>query len=97
MIDLEGGTILGALILEEVISQGLDPASYGSLERVAFDSASNETESIFCPICQQDTQEADELLKLRCSHFFHESCLKPWFETNTTCPLCKHNQSTVLH
>ena len=41
-----------------------------------------------CPICQEpiaiDDQEITD-----CGHAFHTECLAKWFETTTTCPICR--------
>ncbi|TDH71075.1 hypothetical protein CCR75_004678 [Bremia lactucae] len=49
-----------------------------------------------CCIClcgESDTNEwevfADRMVKLPCSHQFHEDCVINWFSTSTTCPLCR--------
>ncbi|KAL4129722.1 hypothetical protein PRIC2_005729 [Phytophthora ramorum] len=31
----------------------------------------------------------DRMVKLPCSHQFHEDCVIDWFNTSTTCPLCR--------
>lgn len=42
--------------------------------------------------CSSTTCDSDEglkLVKLPCSHTFHEDCVIDWFNTSTTCPLCR--------
>ena len=41
-----------------------------------------------CRICLDDF-EAQECLKLPCSHIFHEECLKKWCSQQKVCPNCK--------
>ena len=44
-----------------------------------------------CAICMCDFTEDDEVTPLPCNtaHYFHSACITPWFQTNTTCPLCR--------
>ncbi|KAG7389870.1 hypothetical protein PHYPSEUDO_009384 [Phytophthora pseudosyringae] len=56
-----------------------------------------------CCICLNDfdsdeEEEAvveDRMVKLPCSHQFHEDCVIDWFNTSTTCPLCRKPAFTV--
>jgi hypothetical protein len=75
--------------------QGLDPESRNSLQRLSYEITEGESE--LCAICQHDFADNDELLKLRCHHQFHEVCLGPWLDRNTTCPLCKQDQNVYGH
>ena len=42
-------------------------------------------ESNTCPICEEDKVE----VRLPCSHFFCEDCIKSWVIKSETCPLCR--------
>ena len=46
----------------------------------------NET----CSICLLDMNEASNIHKTPCNHFFHENCIKTWFMSKVTCPVCRH-------
>ncbi|RLN80472.1 hypothetical protein BBJ28_00001324 [Nothophytophthora sp. Chile5] len=60
---------------------------------------SNDCNDRTCCIClndydSDDTNESSEsfeerMVKLPCSHQFHEDCVIDWFNTSTTCPLCR--------
>ena len=45
-----------------------------------------------CSICQAEFESLDVLCKLKCSHFYHENCIKKWYvsdnENSDKCPLC---------
>ncbi|KAH9050246.1 hypothetical protein EDB84DRAFT_593596 [Lactarius hengduanensis] len=43
-----------------------------------------------CPICLDDYQEDDSVMKLSdCSHWLHKNCLQQWLRGATTCPVCR--------
>ncbi|KAH7298180.1 hypothetical protein KP509_25G031000 [Ceratopteris richardii] len=47
-----------------------------------------------CVVCLSPF-EANETLKLLppCRHAFHPACIDPWFETHSTCPICRSEVS----
>ncbi len=47
-----------------------------------------------CPICQEEYERGDSVLKLPCAHAMHQSCLKSWLTKNNSCPLCRHELMT---
>ena len=42
-----------------------------------------------CNICLEDFSNGEKVLVLPCLHIFHTNCIKEWFKSNNTCPLCK--------
>ncbi|XP_072952932.1 uncharacterized protein [Typha angustifolia] len=63
------------------------------LERVKFTGGSGSdqmtTTATACVICMDDFEQGSELIKMPCSHLFHESCLTRWLERSPVCPLCR--------
>lgn len=48
-----------------------------------------------CCICYSNIinsqEDFDFTIKLKCSHIFHNKCIKTWLEKSGTCPLCRYN------
>eukprot|EP00039_Didymoeca_costata_P013191 m.196642 g.196642 ORF g.196642 m.196642 type:complete len:488 (-) comp15701_c0_seq3:4304-5767(-) len=42
-----------------------------------------------CAICFADQQVGDLAAILPCGHAFHKSCLVPWIERHSNCPVCR--------
>lgn len=42
-----------------------------------------------CSVCIDAFKKGQLVLRLRCSHVFHEKCLAPWFRRQTRCPYCR--------
>lgn len=40
-----------------------------------------------CAICLCEYEKGDELLKLKCGHLFHKSCITDWCKINASCPI----------
>jgi hypothetical protein len=52
-----------------------------------------ETNCDECPMCLEEFQRGEEVLRLPCEHFFHESCLAPWLLKSLQCPMCMRDLS----
>ncbi|KAE9343107.1 hypothetical protein PF008_g9840 [Phytophthora fragariae] len=76
-----------------------------SLEDVVVDSRSNLLESVecvstseCCSIClgEWDDEECAgmNVVKLPCTHAFHEECLLEWLQANIHCPMCREEPTT---
>lgn len=46
-----------------------------------------------CCICYSDyiNNEEDNPVILKCSHIFHDNCIKEWLQKSGTCPICRSN------
>jgi len=47
-----------------------------------------------CPVCLKHFDQDDELKSLPCGHEFHTTCLMPWLNKTSSCPLCRHELPT---
>jgi hypothetical protein len=43
-----------------------------------------------CCICQNNMNCGDIVLKLPCTHCYHEGCILQWLDKHNTCPMCRH-------
>lgn len=60
------------------------------------DDSSGNGGGLVCCICLTGPADLkgkpkDKMVKLPCAHEFHEDCVIDWFNTSTTCPLCRRN------
>ncbi|KAK1389898.1 RING-type domain-containing protein [Heracleum sosnowskyi] len=48
-----------------------------------------------CSVCLSEIKQGDEIMQLRCHHFFHALCLKKWLVSygQFTCPFCRASLS----
>ena len=42
-----------------------------------------------CSVCLEEPQAGDKLIRMNCSHVYHQSCLLPWLQKRNTCPNCR--------
>nr|POF06297.1 e3 ubiquitin-protein ligase ring1-like [Quercus suber] len=43
----------------------------------------------YCSICLEEPQAGDKLIRMNCSHIYHQDCLLPWLQMHNTCPNCR--------
>ncbi|XP_028751690.1 RING-H2 finger protein ATL2-like [Neltuma alba] len=68
-------------------SVGLDPSVIQSLPVFIYSAHSDPVE---CAVCLSDFEENESGRVLpRCSHTFHVECIDMWFQSHSTCPLCR--------
>ncbi|KAK7282843.1 hypothetical protein RIF29_11930 [Crotalaria pallida] len=49
-------------------------------------------ETLTCAVCLDEFKDDDTLRLIpTCNHVFHPSCVDLWFESHTTCPVCRAN------
>lgn len=51
-----------------------------------------EIDDIPCIICLDDLE--DNIIELRCKHYYHQKCIKEWIDVKPVCPLCYRNVLT---
>ena len=42
-----------------------------------------------CVICMTQYEKGDKILTIPCCHLYHMECIKDWFKSKNTCPICK--------
>ncbi|KAL7143686.1 hypothetical protein ABFS83_08G208700 [Erythranthe nasuta] len=72
---------------------GLDPAVMAALPLFIFrktTSDDDETNSTECSVCLSILEDGETARTLpNCKHTFHAECIDKWFDTNSTCPICR--------
>ncbi|KAF1861134.1 hypothetical protein Lal_00000553 [Lupinus albus] len=77
------------------MTRGLDSSvieTFPILEYLVVKNHNNGKCILECAVCL-DEFEDDETLRLipKCDHVFHPECIDEWFESHTTCPVCRAN------
>lgn len=42
-----------------------------------------------CSICLEPFKKGATVAYLKCNHIYHKTCIKPWTDSHTTCPICR--------
>lgn len=72
-----------------VPSLGLDPSVLSSLP-VTIYRQSEVKEAIDCAVCLTELTDGEKTRLLpKCNHKFHLECIDMWFQSQSTCPLCR--------
>ncbi|XP_059455738.1 probable E3 ubiquitin-protein ligase RHC1A [Corylus avellana] len=63
------------------------------MEKGGFVAEKSDQELGTCSICLDElissSDRTEELLRMDCSHLYHQSCILPWLEKQNTCPYCR--------
>ena len=86
--DLAGTVACG--LTEEQVAR-LVHATFGELGEGGQGGNRNDRDP--CIVCQLDFEAEDPVIKLPCSHVFHEECLRPWLSRKKNCPYCSKDVS----
>ncbi|KAK1288387.1 RING-H2 finger protein ATL60 [Acorus calamus] len=69
--------------------RGLDPTLLKSLPVTAF-RAEDFKDGLECAVCLSELSEGEKARFLpKCNHGFHVDCIDMWFQSHSTCPLCR--------
>lgn len=78
-------------------SIGLDKSVIDSLPTFSYKLPPSEEEPLLeCAVCLCEFEEAEKgRLLPSCKHSFHTGCIDMWFQSHTTCPLCRTVVTTM--
>jgi len=69
---------------EEEITNATEDLVYSSAEFINIETV--------CPISLETFREGATITRIRhCGHIFNRECLRRWFQTQSMCPVCRHN------
>ncbi|XP_022152622.1 RING-H2 finger protein ATL3-like [Momordica charantia] len=70
--------------------RGLDPTVLRSLPVLIF-HPENFKDGLECAVCLSEVIEGEKTKLLHdCCHGFHSDCIDMWFQSHSTCPLCRN-------
>ncbi|PSR96228.1 RING-H2 finger protein [Actinidia chinensis var. chinensis] len=72
------------------LRRGLDPSVLKSLPTISF-NPQDFTDGLECAVCLCDLAD-DEMARIlpKCNHGFHVDCIDIWFQSHSTCPICRN-------
>ncbi|KAJ4717707.1 RING-H2 finger protein [Melia azedarach] len=72
------------------LRSGLNPAILRSIPVLAFNPAEFK-DGLECAVCLSELVQGDKARLLpKCNHGFHVDCIDMWFQSHSTCPLCRN-------
>ena len=86
-----------------------DPNRYGnppasktvvkSLEKIQINSINADEiiknkEQNNCSVCKDDFELDNIVIRIPCSHVYHEDCILPWLKERNSCPTCRFELPT---
>lgn len=72
------------------LRKGLDPTVLKTIPEVEFSSKDFE-DGLECVVCLCEVCEGEKARFLpKCNHGFHVECIDTWFQSHSTCPLCRN-------
>ncbi|KAM7480667.1 hypothetical protein LguiA_028880 [Lonicera macranthoides] len=73
-----------------LLHNGLDPSLLKSIPIVKF-TPKDFKEGLECPVCLSELAAGEKFRLLpKCNHGFHVECIDMWFQSHSTCPLCRN-------
>lgn len=77
------------------LRHGLDPSVLKSIPVIEF-SPQDFKDGLECSVCLSEVSEGEKARLLpKCNHGFHVECIDMWFQSHSTCPLCRNPVSSI--
>ncbi|GAV87675.1 zf-RING_2 domain-containing protein [Cephalotus follicularis] len=59
---------------------------------------SKDDETPFCTVCLYEVKAGERVRQLpKCKHCYHVECIDAWFQSRSTCPICRKEVSHLAH
>lgn len=72
------------------LRRGLDPLVLRSLPVLEF-NPKDFKDGLECAVCLSELEEGERARLLpKCNHGFHVDCIDMWFQSHSTCPICRN-------
>lgn len=56
----------------------------------------NQRMDYTCSVCLSDYTQSSKLIRLPCSHAYHQECIVAWLKGHSTCPICKQGVAASM-
>lgn len=71
------------------LRKGLEPSVLRSLPVLVF-NPTDFKDGLECAVCLSELEQGEKARMLpKCNHGFHVDCIDMWFQSHSTCPLCR--------
>ncbi|EXB54735.1 E3 ubiquitin-protein ligase RING1-like protein [Morus notabilis] len=75
---------------------GYKPAAKSAveaLERLVYDGRGSEDHQskLMCCVCMEEMVSGSLMVRMPCSHMFHQNCILKWLKKSHICPVCRFN------
>ncbi|KAL8098784.1 hypothetical protein AgCh_031487 [Apium graveolens] len=73
------------------LRNGLDPSFLKTIPVILF-SPQDFKDGLECSVCLSEVSEGENTRLLpKCNHGFHVECIDMWFQSHSTCPICRNS------
>ncbi|KAH0687747.1 hypothetical protein KY290_019346 [Solanum tuberosum] len=77
------------------LRRGLDPSILKTIPVIPFNTKDFK-DGLECSVCLIDVSDGEKARLLpKCNHGFHVDCIDMWFQSHSTCPLCRNPVSEM--
>jgi len=90
---LEASEIINIIVSRQIKKIRRFKINYNNLTSVKINNINKP--DYLCSICLNDFKSGEVACKLDCDHHFHKLCISKWFDTNSTCPICRLDISEI--
>ena len=76
--------------LNENVKIILTNEEFNKLERKKYKDIKKDGEESKCTVCLNKIEDDEEIIHLKCGHYFHINCIEKWLKKcSNKCPICR--------